>query len=305
MNRITHRIRQPLLWCAVLIVGLISLLIPLINVITIQLLMIPILMLYMKLDVKQFCLAYVSSLFVLFLFMGGAGAVLAMYSLFFIPPVVVMGQLYKKGAAARTVLFVTSLMLIGEILLLLIMSYGTGLHPIESFKTLLNENISSIPDSLRQYIPNGYADTMTLMIPFLLVISVAYYVNLTHRLSRRLLKKSATPLPAFSPIRTWKLPKSIMWYFLIVIGMNFWVNVNSDLFFRMIVLNLLPLFVVIFIVQAIGLLYDFVYWKKWSRAVPVIAIALIILISPLLYLACLIGLLDVLLPLRKRFSDKL
>jgi uncharacterized protein YybS (DUF2232 family) len=269
--------------------------------------MIPMLMLNLKLDLKRFSLAYISSLFVLFAAMGGTagGVVLVMLSLFFVPAVITMGQLYKKRSSAKTVIIASIAVILAEILLLMLMGFTTGLNPIGGFKTWLTGNITLLPEAVRTLMPSGYVDKAALMIPLLMLVFSAYYVLLTHGITRRLLKKSNTPLPGLPSIRLWKLPKSMAWYFLIVIGIGFIIDNSSDLYFQMIVYNLLPLFILIFIAQAIGFLYDYAHWKQWNRVIPAAAIVLMIFIYPLLYLACLLGLLDVMFSLRKRFTTKL
>jgi uncharacterized protein YybS (DUF2232 family) len=297
----TPNLRQSLLWCAVLILQLLTLVTP-INFITITLIMIPMLMLYLKLDLKQFSLAFVASLFVLFVIMsgGGLGFLLIMYALFFVPATIAMGQLYKKGAGVRTVLVVAILVLLAEILLLLLMGHSTGMDPIGNFKSILTNNVALMPEMLRKQITADYVVKITWMLPFLFLVFAAFYVMLTHAVSRRLLKKSTTPLPGLPPMHEWRLPKSMVWYFLAVLALGLFITDQSDLYFQMIVYNLLPLFMTLFVIQAVGLLYAFVYYKKWSRFIPYLAIVLSLL-PPMLYLVCLLGIMDILMPLRQRF----
>jgi uncharacterized protein YybS (DUF2232 family) len=270
--------------------------------------MVPMLVLYLKLDLKQFSLAYVSSLFVLFVILGGSGLglLLIMYSLFFIPPAVAMGQLYKKKASIRAVLVVAVLVLIAEILLLLFMGYSTGMDPIGHLKTLLTDSVDSLPKAIlpEQYREFGtdYVEKITWMLPFLLLLFAAFYVFLTHAITRRLLKKSTSPLPGLPPMHEWRLPKSMVLYFLIVLAISLFMTEQSDLYFQMLVYNLLPLFMVLFIVQAIGLLYAFVHFKKWNRFIPVVMI-LLCLLPPVTYLVCLLGVMDIMMPLRQRFFN--
>jgi uncharacterized protein YybS (DUF2232 family) len=301
VNRLTPTVRQSLLWCAVLIIELLSLVTPA-NFLTITLIMVPMLMLYLKLDLKQFSLAYVSSLFVLFVILGGGGLalLLIMYSLFFIPPAVAMGQLYKKSASIKTVLIVSILVMIAEILLLLFMGYASGMDPVGQLQTILTNNTAILPEKYRDYVSADYVEKITWMLPFLLLVFAAFYVMLTHAISRKLLKKSTTPLPGLPPMHEWRLPKSMVWYFLIVLTIGLFITTQSDLYFQMIVYNLLPLFMVIFVTQAVGLLYAFVHFKKWNRFIPLLMI-LLSLLPPVLYLVCLLGIMDILMPLRQRF----
>ncbi|WP_227014096.1 DUF2232 domain-containing protein [Paenibacillus psychroresistens] len=301
----TPTLRQSLLWCAVLIIELLSLVTPL-NFLTITLIMVPLLILYLKLDLKQFSLAYVSSLFVLFVILGGSGLslLLIIYSLFFIPPAIAMGQLYKKRASIRVVLMIAILVVIAEILLLLFMGYSTGVDPIGHLKIFLTDSVASLPKAMLpvEYLEfsTDYIEKAIWMLPFLLLLFATFYVFLTHAITRRLLKKSTSPLPGLPPMHEWRLPKSMVLYFLIVLIIGLIITEKSDLYFQMIVYNLLPLFMVLFAVQAIGLLYAFVHFKKWNRFIPLVMI-LLCLYPPVTYVVCLLGVMDILMPLRQRF----
>ena len=300
MNRLTPTLRQSVLWCAVLIIELLSLATP-VNFLTIMLIMVPMLILYLKLDLKSFILAYVSSLFVLFVILGGGWAfLLIMYSLFFVPPTVAMGQLYKKAASIRSVLVIAILVLIAEVLILLLMGHATGMDPIGHLKTILTDNLAILPKQYRDVVGKDYVEKVTWMLPFLLLVFAAFYVLLTHAITRRLLKKSPDSLTGLPPIRDWRLPKSMVWYFLAVLAIGLFITEQSDLYFQMIVYNLLPLFMVLFVVQALSLLYAFVYYKKWNKFIPILVIVLCIL-PPVLYVVCILGIMDILMPLRQRF----
>jgi uncharacterized protein YybS (DUF2232 family) len=257
--------------------------------------------LYLKLDLKQFSLAYVSSLFVLFVVLsgGGLGIFLIMISLFFIPAVVTMGQLYKKGASARSVLVASILVMIAEILLLLFMAYGSGMDPIGSFKNMLSTNIAQLPAVFKDMVPTGYVEKVTWLLPFFILSFAAFYVFLTHGIVRKMMKKTESPLPHLPPMHEWRMPKSMVWYFFIVLAAGLMITDQSDLYYQMVVINLLPLFMVIFVVQAVGLLYAFVQFKKWSKLIPILVIVLCLL-PPVLYLVCFLGIIDIMMPLRQR-----
>lgn len=301
MNRMTPNLRQPLLWCAVLIIELLSLVTP-VAILTVFLIMIPMLVLYLKLDLRPFILAYISSLFVLFAVLGGSALsfFLIIYSLFFIPPTIAMGHLYKKAASIRAVFIVTILVVIGEILILLLMGHSTGMDPIGGLNTFLINNLDEMPEQYRKYINEGEVERFTLLLPLLILLGSAFYVLITHAVTRKILKKSSNPLPGLPPIRDWRLPKSMIWYFFAVLAIGLFITEQSDLYYQMIVFNLLPLFMVLFVIQATSLMYAFVYFKKWFKFIPIVIVVLS-LFPPVLFVLCLVGIMDILMPLRQRF----
>jgi len=308
MNRLAHPMKQLLFWCAILLIEMLSMFSPFI-ILTIHLVMVPILMLYMQLNLKQFCLAYGITLFVLCVITGGHGIGLALLSLFFVPTVVVMGRLYKRKLMARTVIISGVVMLIGEILLVLLVGFWAGLNPIENFKSTISQSYSLLPasfHSLDQSLFNTYLDLFAQMIPFFILLFAVLYTVLTHGIVRGLLKKSASPLPGLLSIRLWKLPKSTVWYFMIVLGISFFVNSHSDPYLQMVFVNLIPLFFLLFIIQAISFMYDVAFYKRWRRGSAVLIIlliALLIIFLPfVLYVIVLLGFMDVLFPIRQSYK---
>jgi uncharacterized protein YybS (DUF2232 family) len=268
--------------------------------------MIPMLVLYLKLDLKQFIMAYVSSLFVLFVILGGSGlgVLLDLFSLFFIPAVITMGQLYKKGISVKAVIVAGVLALITEVLLLLLMSYSTGMDPIGNLKSMITNNLALMPENLRIRFKPEDVEKAAWILPILILMVTSYYIMLTHAITRWLLKKSITPLSGLPPMREWRLPKSMVWYFFGVFVLGLVIDAKADVYFQMIVYNFLPLFMVLFIAQTMGLLYDFFHLRRWKHIIPFFVV-LLSFIPILLYLIIFAAILDIMLPLRQRFLTKL
>jgi uncharacterized protein YybS (DUF2232 family) len=268
--------------------------------------MVPMLMLYLKLDLKRFILAYVSSLFVLFVILGGNGfgVLLDLLSLFFMPAVITMGQLYKKKVGVKAVLAAGILALIAEILLLLFMGYSTGMDPVGHFKSMYTDNLALMPAVFREGLTADYVEKVTWMLPFIILAFTAAYILFTHGITRWLLRKSESPLPGLPPMNKWRMPKSMVWYFLIVFAIGLIINKDSDVYFQMIVYNFLPLFMLVFVAQTMGLLYAIFQLQRWKPILPLLVV-LLSFVPILLYLICLVAILDIMLPLRQKFNTKL
>ncbi|MGO4272873.1 DUF2232 domain-containing protein, partial [Paenibacillus sp. TAF58] len=107
---------QSIIWSAVTIVSLLSLMTPFI-IFTCSFLMIPVLMLYVKSSTRRFVISYVLSLLIVYILTQWQGIFLMSVSLFFLPPVLVMGNLYKRKAAARSVLTAGIITILAESLM--------------------------------------------------------------------------------------------------------------------------------------------------------------------------------------------
>jgi hypothetical protein len=118
--------------------------------------------------------------------------------------------------------------------------------------------------------------------------------------ARWLLSNQGFSLPAFLPIREWRLPRSLIWYNIFAILLGFFVDDPSSFFYAL-YLNMFILLLLLFWLQGIGFLFFYTYHKKWSGFLAIIGVCLSIF-SPVLYVFSIVGLLDLLFPLRKRIS---
>lgn len=309
MNRTKRSKWLPVIWMVIYLIVLFSIVTPL-NFITINLIMIPVLALYMYLDVKRFALAYAVSLGIFYLLTGGLGLVILFISLFFLPPVILMGHFYKKKALARTAILAGTLTLMGELLLGLVIGRLFGFDPVAQFGATIRDYLGALPSNVTQQLNMDLVDSMiryiTQMIPFFIVAFSVFYVIVTHGLGRWFINRGGREdlVPALPPVRTWKLPKSLVWYFLIVMILDFTIPANPDSFLVMIVINLFPLLNLAFVVQAISFLLYFVHVKRKGKAWPALAIVLMIVVPTTQYIFSLLGLFDVMFPLREKLADK-
>jgi uncharacterized protein YybS (DUF2232 family) len=298
---------QRLLWSFVSAIILLSFMTPFI-IFTISFLMIPLVILYVKSSTRQFVMYYVGSLLFVYLLSAWIGSVLLAVSFFFLPPVLVMGYLYKRKASARAVITTATLTLLAESLLSLVVGYMVGINPIAKFKQFMINNLNAAAPELRAFLPKDqdlYINMMTQIIPVALIAFALFYVIVTHGISRWLLNKSGESIPGLRPMREWMLPKSFVWFYLIAFAADLFINPESKTLTAMLLLNLLSLLVPLFAIQAIGFLFFVTHTNKWNRALPIIAIILLVILSPFFFVFSLLGVFDVAFPIRERFKKKL
>ncbi|WP_376768657.1 DUF2232 domain-containing protein [Paenibacillus foliorum] len=302
--------RSMLGWSLMTVVLLLSILSPL-NIITFSLLMVPILVQYVKLETKRFLIYYGISLAAVYvatslLITGWVGVVLIAISLFFLPPVIQMGNLYKKRAPARTVLTVGTITLLAEMLLSILVAYLFGLNLISKMKQFMLSVMETMPTQLRSMIaidPDTLVQLMSQMLPFYMIVSSLFLIVVAHWLARKLLNRSGEAIPAFKPIRDWMLPKSFVWYYVIALFMEFFVSDSNSIFFTLL-LNLLPLLTAVFAIQAIAFLFYVAHSKQWNRTLPIIGIIVLLIFPPAYFMFSLLGVFDVAFPIRERMTGK-
>jgi uncharacterized protein YybS (DUF2232 family) len=293
------------IWCIINVLMLLSFITPLV-IISINFIMVPALVLYARLELRSFLLAYAIGLAAVCAITGFSGTVLALMSFFFLPPAIVMGNCYKKQATARTSITAGTVTLLAEFLLGLLISYAAGFRPMDRAKDFIRDSVASLPEILRNSV-NQEALELAIhyfmqIIPLLLIAASLFYTIIAHGIGRWVLRRTGMQVPGLPPMRTWQVPRSFVLYLMIVSICDMFIPIESNSYFSMVVWNLLPILTVAFAVQAIGFLFFVAYVKKWSVALPVVALVLLIVLPYLIYLYCILGVLDVLLPIRKRMA---
>jgi uncharacterized protein YybS (DUF2232 family) len=298
-------------WGLVTVVLLLSILVPLINSITICLLMIPLLVQYVKLDTRRFLIFYGISLIAVYLvssllWMGWVAVLLVAVSLFFLPPVIQMGNLYKKRAPARSVVTAGTVTLLAEMLLSLLVSYAFGINLIDKMKQFMLESIGTLPASMQNALvidKQMLVQIASQILPLYMIGFSLFIVLVAHWISRKMLNRSGETITGFKPIRDWMLHKSLVWYYVIALFLEIFVKDTSTILFT-ILLNLLPLLTFLFFIQAISFLFFVAHHNRWNRALPICAIIVSLVFAPAYFILSLLGVFDVAFPLRERLTRK-
>ncbi|MFB6365807.1 DUF2232 domain-containing protein [Paenibacillus elgii] len=296
-------------WSIAYIFLLLSIFLPPLSLITAALLMVPVLIMYVKLGTRRFLVHYIVSLaivyFVASLLAGWLGALLVSVSIFFLPPVIQMGNLYKKRAAARTVLTAGTLTLLGELLLTLVVCSMFGLNPIGSMKRFMIESMQTLPVQVQGMMAidkDVLVQLMVQMLPLYMIGFSLFYAVISHWLARKVLVRSGESIPAFRPVKDWMLPKSFVWLYLLALILEMFVKDSRSMIFT-VLLNLLPLLMAAFAIQAIAFLFFFAHVKRWNKTLPIMGIFLLLL-PPAYFMFSLLGVFDVAFPIRDRMASK-
>lgn len=297
-------------WSVATIVLLLSVLTPF-SLITFHLLMIPVVILYVKLDTKKFLLYYGISLALVYvltslMMVGWAGVLLIAMSLFLLPPVIQMGNLYKKRAPARSVITVGTVTLLVEMLVSLVVGYALGFNMIDKMKQFMMESMNTLPEQLQSMLAmekETLVQLVSQMLPLYMIGYSIFLVVVTHWLARKLLNRSGEGLPAFKSIREWMLPRSFVWYYLIALFMEFFVKDTNSILFTLL-LNLLPLLTAVFAVQAVAFLFFVAHRNRWNRALPYGGIVVLVFFPPAYFMFSMLGVFDVAFPIRERMTRK-
>jgi uncharacterized protein YybS (DUF2232 family) len=297
-------------WSLLTVALLLSIITP-INIITLNLLMVPVLIQYVKLETRRFMLYYGLSLAIVYVvtsavFSGWAGVIFVAISLFFLPPVIQMGNLYKKRAPARAVITIGSITLLTEMLLTILIAYMFGFNIIAKVKQFMLQSIAMVTEQFKIVMvvdADEVVQAAIQRIPLAMIASSLFIVILTHWIVRKLLNRSGEALLGFRPVRDWMLPRSFVWYFVIAMLLQFFVR-DTDSILYIVLMNSLPLLSALFAIQAIAFLFHVAHVKKWKRTLPIIGIVVLIMVPLAFFMFSLLGLFDVAFPIRERMASK-
>lgn len=295
---------KSLAWSAAALLLLLTIPTPFIAV-TIFLIMTPFIVLYTMLKPVTFAVHIIAVAAAAFFLSGGNAPVVLVLGLFFLVPSVAMGHMYKKNSSARKAILVGFIVILAQLLLeLMLFSVQFDIDLSAELSGLLTSSLQQmetgnlLPPDWTEKTVRMLSDTFVTLLPMLLLFFAFLFAVVAHGLSRQALLTVGFEAPALPQAKTWRLPRSLVFYYLIAIIASYVIPEDGGGYWQVVVANLLPLLQFAFIVQAIGFFFFLANAKKWPNAVAVLLSVPLFLFPPL----HLIGLLDAAYPLRQYFT---
>jgi len=297
-----HWARQPIFWSVMMILLGFTFLTPL-QIITMHVVMVPIVVLVVSSPTLMHAAGYFAIPALLLLFLSGtAWPFTAIILAVMLVPGAVMGYMYRRQSSAWATLTAGAISMIAVLLTILASVSLSGIDIAAEIRALIQEQFDLVaqitgtpvisPDALDAFISFAVR-----LLPLYIMIIAMYYTVITHIISRRLLNRLGFPAAALPPAREWRLPRSLVWYYLIVLLLDLFVN--PDHFLYTIVLNVYPILLFTFTIQGIAFIIYWAYTRGKSMVLPAITGLLCIFFPPVMYITSMIGLADTAFPLRQ------
>ncbi|KIL36296.1 hypothetical protein SD71_08470 [Cohnella kolymensis] len=290
---------KPLIWSAAALLLLLSIPTPFI-VITMFMIMTPFVVLFTTLSPARFAAHVIAIAAAAFFLLGGYGPIALTIGLFFLVPSLAMGLFYKKGSPARTAILAGFVVILAQFLLeLVLFSVQFDIDLSAELSGLLTTSLQQLgSDAL---LPQGWtvdmlSESFITWLPTVILFFAFLFAVITHGLSRLALRTAGFEAPALPPAKTWRLPRSLVFYYLVAIIASFVVPENGG-YWEVVIANLLPILQFAFIIQAIGFFFFLADAKRWPSIAAVLLSVPLFLFPPL----HLIGLIDAAYPLRRYF----
>ena len=146
-------------------------------------------------------------------------------------------------------------------------------------------------------------DLLHTITPTLFVLSGIIFAVLTHLVAVPILKRLKIEVSQSKPFREWRLPQSLIWYYLIV-SVLIMINSDTEGFYFMAIMNLYFILQFFVLIQGYSFIYFYSYMKGLSKALPIIIVIASFLIPIFLYLVRILGIIDLSFPLREKIAKR-
>lgn len=140
------------------------------------------------------------------------------------------------------------------------------------------------------------------LIPTGIVIFGVLLAFLTLWISYKIINRLENKSYHFPKFRDFKLPNSLIWYYLAGIILV-WIFTDPSETMYLVAINLYTLTGLLLVLQGISFMFFFTHYKKWSKAIPIILLVLLFLYPVfLLYPMRILGIIDLGFQLRERLN---
>ena len=184
---------------------------------------------------------------------------------------------------------------------------------------IIKESIQLLRESIDQYIkivtslsqaPNEavaqklYAaiDLIEILTPTIFVITSFLIVFIIQLVSYPILKRFGIKVVLGEHFRNFKLPKSMIYYFLIALLVNLIIQPESGSYIHLALSNILFILLLLIVVQGLSFIWYFSYQKSLSKAVPILVTIAMFLMPLILYIVWILGIMDLGFDLRKKLN---
>lgn len=176
----------------------------------------------------------------------------------------------------------------------------------ESLKqsTAMLEGIGQSPDpAMLEQFQEGI-QMLEVLVPSLFALASFMIVFLIQLASFPIIKRFGIQVANWQPFRKLKLPKSLLWYYIIVLFASIIFNPEEGNYWYIALVNLSFILQFFMLLQGLSFVFFISYEKDLPKFIPVLITILIFIIPILLYIVRILGIIDLGFDLRKRVEKK-
>lgn len=309
-----HKLTEgAVLLAAYTVILLITMYIPFIGIVLVFFLALPFIIFAAKNHRKNILIFLLAAVFLSFI-AGGLNGV--SFSILFGFTGVVIGDFIREGKSRMAGFLAGSFaFLIALVTLYTIMVSLLEINLIKDMQRELEQallqsiNLIAIPEGISK---NELIDQMKLILELAATLIPSYFllasfivVFIIEVVSFPIVARFLSNIPRWKPFRELVLPRSFLWYYLIVLLVSMFIDLDAGSYWYMVIMNLSFILQLIMTIQGLSLIYYFFYIKKQSRAIPIL-ITVAIFVMPMLFLPLvrILGIIDLGFNIKERLKGK-
>ncbi|WP_168413112.1 YybS family protein [Bacillus salacetis] len=225
---------------------------------------------------------------------------------------IVIGVMLRKQRSKMSIYLISSFvflisLVIQYVVSILFLNMNIIKDAVDQAKSVFNESIR-MAESMGQPLPPERIDeihkaveSFDVLIPSVFLISSLAVMLIIISVNFPLLRKMGIQSARFPAFRYWKLPQSIVWYYLITLILMITIRPEMGTYLHWALYNLFYVLQLLLVVQGFSFIYFFAHLKEWPRGLLVLATVFGILLIDFVRI---IGIIDLGFDLRQRLQRK-
>ncbi len=280
-----------------------------IGIVTTLILATPFIVMGARHDTRAVILTVVASILVAGLLTGISGILL---TISFGAIGTVMGLSYQKKKSGWTALSLGFLTTIASYILMLAISfYVFDINIIEWIQKITDESLD-----ISRSIAGGTDETWDMLeksldmiialLPAILILSAIISTMITHIVGTKILKRLGLHIGQLPPFKDWKLPRILLFYYLISLLLTIIPGVKDIQWIETIALNSIYIISMLLMVQGVSFVSYFADAKGWGKSAPIFAVIGIVILARygFPYFISLLGMIDLGFDIRGKVKRK-
>jgi uncharacterized protein YybS (DUF2232 family) len=313
LNNVRKLTEGAILLAAFTVLLLITIYAPVIGVIVNFVLPIPFILFAAKNDWKSILVFTIAGLLISFI----AGAIVALpLTLTYGITGAVMGYFIQKNKSRTSVLIAGSLIFLVSLIIQYVVSAAFfHFNFVDELIKTMRDSLSTSSNILKglgqqqqsKQVLKQFAQTLDLiktLVPSLFVISSFFAVFIIQLVSIPVLKRFGINMGSWKPFREISLPRSLLWYYLIVMVLGMFVHLQSGSYWNTALINLTYILQLFMLFQGITFIFYYFHQRGASRTLPIIIVVISFIMPFLLYIIGILGIIDLGFGLRKWKGNK-
>ena len=211
-------------------------------------------------------------------------------------------------------MFISSVLafIVGSLLILIATNIILDMNVVDETLTMVEESMETsfdmmdmlgqnVTDDMKQQMRDSI-EMIPMMIPSMLVISSMVMAYIFILASQPFIKRFSDKVVKWPLFHELRLPKSILWYYLITLVATFFMNTDDHSYVNMAILNLMFILQLFILLQGFSLVFYISYVKGWRKFVPIL-ITVVSLLNPIfLTIIRILGIIDLGFPFREAIT---